>query len=81
MLEQDRDWGTTKLRPRLLTWLRNFIDTADRIGILPGLHALAGGLYDQLSLRWPGTAIPHYPALAQPGSVLARAPDWWQPEL
>ncbi len=28
MLEEDREWGTTTMRPRLLAWLRNFTDTA-----------------------------------------------------
>jgi Ser/Thr protein kinase RdoA (MazF antagonist) len=79
VLEEDSDWGTTTMRPRMLTWLRNFIDIADRIGVLPRLHALAGALCDRLSSRWPGTVVPDYPALAQPGSALARVPDWWQP--
>jgi hypothetical protein len=80
-LDEDRGWGTTTMRPRLLTGLRSFIDAADRIGILPRLHAVAGGMYDHLSLRWPGTVIPDYPAFAQPGSAPVRVPEWWQPGL
>ena len=79
VLKEDRDWGTTAMRPRLLTWLRNFIDTAGRAGVLPRLHALARALYEQLSLRWPGTVIPDFPALGRPGSALVQVPDWWQP--
>jgi Phosphotransferase enzyme family len=80
-LEEDHEWGTTTMRPRLLAWLRNFIDQADGIGVLPRLRVLAGALHDQLSLRWPGLLIPDYPAFAQPGSALAQVPEWWQPGL
>jgi Ser/Thr protein kinase RdoA (MazF antagonist) len=51
VLEQDRDWGTTTMRPRLLTWLGTFIDAAGRAGVLPRLHAVADTLRDQLSRR------------------------------
>jgi Ser/Thr protein kinase RdoA (MazF antagonist) len=81
VLKEDREWGTTTMRPRLLAWLRSFIDHADGIGALPCLRVLAGALHDQLSLRWPGLAIPDYPAFAEPGSALARRPDWWHPGL
>jgi Ser/Thr protein kinase RdoA (MazF antagonist) len=79
VLDEDRPWGTTTMRPRLLTWLRAFIDAAARAGVLPRLHTLAGALHEQLSLRWPGVAVPDYPALAQPGSAPVHVPDWWQP--
>ena len=79
LLDEDRPWGTTTMRPRLLTWLRSFTGAAARAGVLPRLHALAGVLHEQLSVRWPGTAIPGYPALAQPGSVLVHIPRWWPP--
>jgi hypothetical protein len=29
-LEEDREWGTTTMRPRPLTWLRSFTSAADR---------------------------------------------------
>jgi Ser/Thr protein kinase RdoA (MazF antagonist) len=81
MLEEDREWGTTTLRPRLLTWLRSFTNEAGRAGVLPRLRALAGALLDQLISRWPETAVPDYPALARPGSARVQVPEWWQPGL
>jgi hypothetical protein len=42
VLEEDDEWGTTTMRPRLLTWLRSFTDAADRSGAFPGLRVLAG---------------------------------------
>ena len=42
-LEEDRDWGTTTMRPRLLTWLSSFIGAASPTGALPRLRALAEG--------------------------------------
>ena len=69
------------MRPRLLTWLRTFVAAAERTGVLPGLHALASALQDELSRRWPETVIAEYPALARPGSARAEVPEWWQPGL
>ena len=43
VLEQDDEWGTTTMRPRL-AWLRSFTSAAGRSGVLPGLRVLAGGL-------------------------------------
>jgi Ser/Thr protein kinase RdoA (MazF antagonist) len=79
-LEQDREWGTTTLRPRLLTWLDNFVEASGRAGVLPLLRALAQALREELGRRWPQTAVPDYPALAGPGSARIRVPEWWQPE-
>jgi hypothetical protein len=81
LLRRDPRWGTTTMRPRLLTWLRSFIEAAGRADVLPRLHTLASGLDDQLSRRWPRTVIPDYPALAQPGSASVEAPGWWNPNL
>ena len=80
VLEQDREWGTTTMRPRLLTWLNNFIEASGRAGVLPLLRALAEALLEELGRRWPQTAVPEYPALAGPGSARVRVPEWWQPE-
>jgi hypothetical protein len=77
--EEDPEWGTTTLRPRVLAWLRSFTGQAGKAGVLPRLRALTAALDDQLSRRWPGLVIPDYPALAQPGSPLARVPGGWQP--
>ena len=79
-LEEDRDWGTTTMRPRLLTWLSSFIGAASRTGALPRLRALAEAIREQLRLRWPDAVVPEYPALARPGALLARRPSSWHPD-
>jgi hypothetical protein len=79
-LEEDRDWGTTTMRPRLLTWLSSFIGAASPTGALPRLRALAEGILEQLRLRWPDAVVPEYPALARPGAPLARRPPSWDPD-
>jgi aminoglycoside/choline kinase family phosphotransferase len=76
-LEEDRNWGTTTMRPRLLTWLSSFIGAAARTGALPRLRALAEAIREQLGLRWPDAVVPEYPALARPGAPLARRPPSW----
>jgi hypothetical protein len=79
-LDEDPPWGTTTMRPRLLTWLRTFTETASRAGVLPRLADLATALHDQLSRRWPGLVIAQYPALVQPGAAALPLPDWWPPK-
>jgi Ser/Thr protein kinase RdoA (MazF antagonist) len=81
VLEEDSEWGTTTMRPRLLTWLHSFTSAAGRSGVLPGLRALAGELHERLSARWPEAVIADYPALAQPGAARVQVPDFWQPEV
>ena len=78
-LAEDREWGTTTMRPRLLAWLRNFTASAGGARVLPRLQALAGAMHDRLSSRWPGVPVPDYPALAPPGAALARVPGRWRP--
>jgi Ser/Thr protein kinase RdoA (MazF antagonist) len=73
-LEEDRDWGTSAMRPRLLTWLHSFIEAASRTGALPRLRSLAEATRELLRLRWPDAVVPDYPALARPGAPLARPP-------
>jgi hypothetical protein len=73
-LEKDRDWGTTTIRPRVLTWLGSFIDAAGRVDELPRLRSLAEALRSLLRDRWPSAVTPSYPAMASPGEPLARAP-------
>jgi Ser/Thr protein kinase RdoA (MazF antagonist) len=80
VLERDREWGTTTMRPRLLTWLDSFIEASGRAGVLPLLRALAEALRAELGRRWPRTEVPEYPALAGPGSARVQVPRWWQPE-
>ena len=79
VLDEDSTWGTTTMRPRLLAWLRNFIDRADGRQVLPRLRALIALMHDQLSSRWPEVRVPEYPALARPGSEPVPVPDWWPP--
>ena len=81
LLDEDSEWGTTTMRPRLLTWLRSFTSAADRSGVLPGLRVLAGELHERLSARWPEAVIADYPALARPGAARVQVPDSWQPEV
>jgi Ser/Thr protein kinase RdoA (MazF antagonist) len=76
---EDPEWGTTTLRPRLLTWLGSFTGAAGRAGVLPRLREVAGALLERLGARWPETAVPDYPALAGPGSARVVVPEWWQP--
>jgi hypothetical protein len=76
-LDEDRDWGTTTARPRMLTWLRSFTGAAERSGVLPRLCLLAGALHERLAARWPDTVFPDYPALARQGAPLARIPPGW----
>jgi len=77
-LEKDRDWGTTTIRPRLLTWLGSFTDAAERVDELPRLRSLAASLRAVLLERWPSAVVPSYPALARPGEPLARVPRMWE---
>ena len=81
VLEEDDHWGTTTMRPRLLTWLRSFTAASDTSGVLPGLRELASNLHEQLSARWPETVIADYPALAPPGAARVQVPDFWQPQV
>jgi Ser/Thr protein kinase RdoA (MazF antagonist) len=66
-LDEDEEWGTTTMRPRLLAWLRSFTDAADRSGALPRLRDLAAAAHQQLSGRWPEAVVPLFPAVASPG--------------
>jgi Ser/Thr protein kinase RdoA (MazF antagonist) len=78
-LDQDDEWGTTTMRPRLLAWLRTFTGRAGD-GTLPRLQATAAAMQDRLAERWAGVRIPDYPSLALAGSALARTPRGWQPQ-
>jgi aminoglycoside/choline kinase family phosphotransferase len=75
--EEDRNWGTTTMRPRILAWLHSFIEAASRTGALPRLRSVAEAVHEQLRLRWPDTVVPDYPAFARPGAPLARLPRGW----
>jgi hypothetical protein len=77
-LDEDEDWGTTTMRPRLLTWLRSFGQAADRSGALPRLRSLAAAAEELLSARWPEALVPEYPAFAGPEALVARNPEDWE---
>jgi len=79
-LDHDHEWGTTTILPRFLAWLRSFAARPGG-GALPRLRHTASAMHERLAERWPGLRIPEYPALAQPGSTLARVPDGWRPRL
>jgi Ser/Thr protein kinase RdoA (MazF antagonist) len=79
VLDEDPTWGTTTMRPRLLAWLRNFIERASDDRALPRLRAILVEMHYQLSSRWPEVRVPEYPALARPGSQPVPVPDWWPP--
>jgi Ser/Thr protein kinase RdoA (MazF antagonist) len=79
VLDEDPRWGTTTMRPRLLAWLRNFIDRAGGDQSLPRLRAILVEMHDQLASRWPEVRVPEFPALARPGSQAVPVPGWWPP--
>ena len=80
-LERDRQWGTTTMRPRLVSWTERFAAAAATTSTFPRLRILAEGLNDRFRSQWPNAVIPAYPALADPRSTLARLPKWWEPDI
>ncbi|HTZ29540.1 MAG TPA: aminoglycoside phosphotransferase family protein [Streptosporangiaceae bacterium] len=77
LLDEDDEWGTTTMRPRLLAWLRSFLGRAGGEAALPRLRGLFAEMHDQLSSRWPEVRVPEYPPLARPGSQVLPVPEWW----
>jgi Ser/Thr protein kinase RdoA (MazF antagonist) len=80
-LQEDSDWGTATMRPRLLAWAASFVTVASEVGAFPQLCGLVEALHDRLRARWESTSIPEYPALANPGSPPAQLPEFWRPGL
>jgi Ser/Thr protein kinase RdoA (MazF antagonist) len=78
-LDEDREWGTTTARPRLVVWLGTFIDAAAAAGLLPRLQAVAEALRDLLLKSCPDLVVPDYPAFARPESVVVSSPQGWRP--
>lgn len=76
-IAEDEPWGTTTMRPRILTWLRAFTDFPASEDVAPRLHELASSFLNRLESRWPSALAPSYPALAMPGDALATIPDTW----
>jgi hypothetical protein len=52
-LEQDRQWGISTIRPRVLARLEGFITTAESFDQLPALRGAANRLLAVLRRRWP----------------------------
>ena len=72
-LRDDREWGTTTMRPRLLAWTDCFATTA-AADVFPRLRLVAQHLHDRLRTLWPDAAVPEYPALAHPSSRATITP-------
>jgi Ser/Thr protein kinase RdoA (MazF antagonist) len=79
VLDADREWGTTTMRPRLVVWLGSFSDAAAAAGLLPRLRAVAEALRDLLLNSGPDLLLPDYPAFARPGSAVVQVPPEWRP--
>lgn len=73
-IEQDREWGTTTVRPRLLVWLAAAAEACE--GLLPDLAATCGQLRQVLGRRWREPPAPVFPSLGGSGPTV-RSPSWW----
>lgn len=74
---EDRDWGTTSMRPRLLQWMDAFLSVES--SQQPAVTATIAGLRDALAGTWPEARLPDYPSLPTPGDHPAvAAPAWFQ---
>lgn len=75
-LGDDGTWGTTTLRPRLLSWTAAF-PAAPGAAAFPHLAAAVGELHDRLAEAWSGTPSVAYPALPRPGAAPVTLPAGW----
>jgi hypothetical protein len=65
-LAEDRRWGISLIRPRILARLESFITISEQFNHLPGIRGTASRLLTLLQKRWPATApLPLYPAFRQ----------------
>jgi hypothetical protein len=78
-LKGDEQWGTTTMRPRLMSWTGRLAAAATATTTLPRLRMVAASLHDRFRSLWPDAAIPAYPALADPRSTPVTLPGWWEP--
>lgn len=76
-LENDREWGTTTIRPRLLRWITAFLEAAAASDRFPALRELLGVLRTHLRARWKLDHSLTYPALAPANGPSVRPPSWW----
>jgi hypothetical protein len=62
-LDEDREWGISTIRQRVLARLEAFITTSEEFGHLPAFRGISSRLLELLNQRWPETApLPLYPA-------------------
>lgn len=63
-LAEDREWGITTIRPRIMAQLTAFIETSSTFDHLPAWRMVAEQLQSLLQERWPNLEpLPFYPAL------------------
>ncbi len=63
-LTEDREWGISTIRPRIMAQLTAFIETSSALGHLPAWRTVAEQLQSVLQERWPDLEpLPFYPAL------------------
>ncbi len=63
-LAGDEVWGTTGMRPRILTWTDSFLRSVAGAEAFPRLHGVVRQLHDTLQATWPEALTPRYPAFA-----------------
>ena len=63
-LEEDREWGITTIRSRIVAQLTAFIETSTTFDYLPAWRTVAERLRTTLQERWSDLEpLPFYPAL------------------
>jgi hypothetical protein len=80
-LNHDKQWGTTTMRPRLVSWTGRLAAVTATTGTFPRLPMVAEGLNARFRSLWPEAVIPAYPALADPRSARAGVPEGWEPGI
>ena len=69
VIEEDRTWGISTLRQRVLSRLDAFLATTEASDQLPALRETASRVSHVLRAKWPDTEpLPVYPALRKVGS-------------
>jgi Ser/Thr protein kinase RdoA (MazF antagonist) len=74
-LDDDKRWGTTTMRPRLLQWMSALAQAAGT-EFAPLVSAVTE-LQHHLRALWPDIVVPEYPAFARVGRTRVEAPEWW----
>ena len=63
-VENDGEWGTTTMRPRLLQWTDSFLSLSDSGSILPATRSVITDLRKVLGDAWPDASTIGFPAFA-----------------